>query len=159
SPWWNSYWGTWQQMLDWFTADYAAALAAANALDQQIQSDASNAVGGGTVGTQYAALCALALRQAVGGTELIEYNGAPWAFLKEISSDGNVSTVDVVYPASPAFLYLSPVYLQHLLEPIIFYAENGWIETFAEHDLGAHYPNAAGGVSNGADTQEDMPVE
>ena len=158
-PWWTTYWSGWPAMVDWFVGDYGSALASGNALDQQIQTDANNAVGGGAVGSQYAALCALALRQAVGGTELINRGGAPWAFLKEISSDGNVSTVDVVYPASPAYLYLSPAYLRLLLEPLIDYAENGWIEQFAEHDLGQHYPNAAGGVANGQDIQEDMPVE
>ena len=75
-----------------------------------------------------------------GGTELVDRGGAPWAFLKEISSDGNVSTVDVVYPASPAYLHLSPSYLRLLLEPLLYYAENGWIEQFAEHDLGCALP-------------------
>jgi hypothetical protein len=118
------------------------------------------AVGGGTVGSDYAALCALALRQAVGGTELVDRGGAPWAFLKEISSDGNVSTVDVTYPAFPAYLYLSPAYLRLLLAPLLDYAENGgWPQPFAEHDLGAHYPNAVGGIVNGSDVEEDMPVE
>jgi hypothetical protein len=159
NPWWTTYWSSWQEMVDWFVADYPAALGAATALDQQIQQDAGNAVGGGEVGTEYAAVCALALRQAYGGTELLDCKGSPWAFLKEISSDGNVSTVDVVYPASPAYLYLSPNYLRLLLEPLLHYAENGWIEQFAEHDLGPNYPNATGGVTNGVDTQEDMPVE
>lgn len=159
APWWTTYWSTWQDMVDWFVADYRSALHSATALDRKIRTDASKAVGGGTPGTEYAAICALALRQAFGGTELVDRDGAPWAFLKEISSDGNVSTVDVVYPASPAYLHLSPSYLRLLLEPLLYYAENGWIEQFAEHDLGARYPNAAGGVSNGQDTQEDMPVE
>lgn len=159
-PWWTTYWPTWQKMVDWFVADYADALKTATSLDQKIRGDAAKAVGGGTVGDEYAAICALALRQAFGGTELVSRGGAPWAFLKEISSDGNVSTVDVLYPASPAYLYLSPSYLQLLLEPLLSYAENGWIEQFAEHDLGPSYPNASGGVnSSGADTQEDMPVE
>jgi hypothetical protein len=159
APWWTTYWSSWQNMVDWFVADYGNALRSATALDQRIQKDASNAAGGGTAGSEYAAICALALRQAFGATELVDRGGAPWAFLKEISSDGNVSTVDVVYPASPAYLYMSPSYLQLLLEPLVYYAENGWIEQFAEHDLGAGYPNASGGVSNGVDTQEDMPVE
>ncbi|HEV2634173.1 MAG TPA: DUF5127 domain-containing protein [Actinocrinis sp.] len=161
NPWWTNYWGTsWQNMLDWFVGDYSSALSAGAALDAQVRSDASNAAGGGTAGTDYAAICALALRQAVGGTELVNYNGSPWAFLKEISSDGNVSTVDVMYPSSPAYLYLSPAYLQLLLAPVLAYAETGgWNQTFAEHDIGPHYPNGSGGVSNGKDTQEDMPVE
>jgi len=44
-------------------------------------------------------------------------DGQPWAFLKEISSDGNVSTVDVLFPASPAWIYADPGYLALLLEP------------------------------------------
>ena len=158
-PWWTTYWSSWQAMVDWFVADYRGALAHATALDQQIQKDANDAVGGGEVGSEYAAICAIALRQAFGGTELVDHGGSPWAFLKEISSDGNVSTVDVLYPASPAYLYLSPSYLKLLLEPLLYFAENGWIEQFAEHDLGPSYPNATGGVVNGVDTQEDMPVE
>jgi hypothetical protein len=76
-------------------------------------------------GDHYAAVCALALRQAVAGTELVDRGGSPWAFLKEISSDGNVSTIDVTYPAFPAYLYLSPAYLRLLLEPLLDYAEHG----------------------------------
>ncbi|SFQ70215.1 glutaminase domain-containing protein [Amycolatopsis rubida] len=61
-------------------------------VDQRIDSEASAAAD-----DHYAAICALALRQAFGGTELVARNGSPWAFLTEISSSGNVSTVDVVY--------------------------------------------------------------
>jgi hypothetical protein len=157
NAWWSNYWGSWQAMADWFLSDYAAALSSASALDAQIQSAASAAVGGGTVGSDYAAICALALRQAVGGSELVDRGGAPWAFVKEISSDGNVSTVDVIYPAFPAYLYLSPTYLQHLLEPVLSYAESGlYPETYCPHDLGSSYPNAAG-HNNGGD--EAMPIE
>lgn len=157
APWWTTYWGPWADMVDWFLADHDPALAAATALEAQIQNDATAAVGGGSVGNDYAALCALALRQAVGGTELVNRGGAPWAFLKEISSDGNVSTIDVTYPAFPAYLYLSPSYFQLLLEPILQYCESGgWPKTFAVHDLGSSYPNAAG---HNDGSEEDMPVE
>jgi hypothetical protein len=156
-PWWTHYWGSWQDMLGWFAADHDAALAAATALDQRIHDDAAAAAGGGSTGDHYAAVCALALRQALAGTELVARNGAPWAFLKEISSDGNVSTVDVTYPAFPAYLHLSPAYLQLLLAPVLDYAEHGgWPKTFAEHDLGSSYPNAAG---HNDGNEEDMPVE
>ncbi|GAA1934523.1 glutaminase domain-containing protein [Kitasatospora viridis] len=160
NAWWSTYWpGTsgWTDMVDWFLADYGAALSAATALDTRIQNDATAAVGGGSVGANYAALCALALRQAVAGTELAAHGGSPWAFLKEISSDGNVSTVDVIYPALPLFLYFSPSYLQLLLAPILAYCEQGgWPEPFAVHDLGSNYP-VADGHNNGK--EEDMPVE
>jgi hypothetical protein len=36
-------------------------------------------------------------------------------FIKEISSDGDVSTVDVIYPAAPFFLYFNPELLRQLM--------------------------------------------
>jgi hypothetical protein len=152
-PLWTSYFASWQDMLGFFVTDLAAAARRADSLDRRITADA-RAAGG----TAYAGLCAIALRQAYGGTELVAGpDGEPWAFLKEISSDGNVSTVDVVFPSSPAWIYLDPGYLALLLEPLLAYAETGgWPETYAEHDLGTSYPVAAG-HNNGV--EENMPVE
>jgi hypothetical protein len=153
-PLWQSRWTDPKQMAASAIADASDAHDRASCLDDQITQDAT-AVGG----PHYAALCDLALRQAFGGTELATSpSGDAWAFLKEISSDGNVSTVDVVYPASPAFLYASPEYLRMLLEPLVAYAEHGWSGQFAEHDIGAHYP-VADGHPGGPGTEEDMPVE
>ncbi|WP_249227901.1 glutaminase domain-containing protein [Kutzneria sp. CA-103260] len=152
NPWWTHYWSTWQSMVDWFVADRPTALSRAITLDNTLQQDALNAAG-----ANYAGICALAVRQFMAGTELVNRNGSPWAMLKEISSNGNMCTVDVIYPAFPGFLYLSPAYLRLLLEPLFDYAERGgWPKTFAEHDLGTHYPNATG--HNDGD-EEDMPVE
>ena len=157
APWWTTYWSGWEAMVDWFLADYPAALAAAETLDAQLEATTSAAVGGGELGTRYAALCALAARQVIGGTELVDNDGTAWAMLKEISSDGNVSTVDVIYPAFPGLLYLAPTYLQQLLEPIFAYSESGrWPRTYAVHDLGTSYPNATGHDDG---VEEDMPVE
>jgi len=152
-PLWTRYFPTWPDMLSFFWADASGARNRADTLDSQITADAT-AVGG----KDYAGICAISLRQAYGGTELvIGPDGEPWAFLKEISSDGNVSTVDVVYPASPAWLYADPAYLGMLLEPLLAYAETGgWPESYAEHDLGSAYPNATG-HNNGI--EENMPVE
>ena len=151
-PLWKSYWTSWQQMAAFFHADAGSAAARTAALDRKVQRDATAAGG-----AKYAALCALALRQAYAGTELVSRNGKPWAFLKEISSDGNVSTVDVTYPAMPVFAYLDPDYLGLLLEPLLDYAETGgWPKAFAEHDLGSSYPNASG---HNDGNEEDMQVE
>jgi hypothetical protein len=152
-PLWTSYFSAWQDMLAFFHDDLPAARQRADGLDARITADAQSAGG-----VPYAGLCAIALRQAYGGTELVAGpDGSAWAFLKEISSDGNVSTVDVVYPASPAWIYADPGYLGLLLEPLLAYAETGgWPETFAEHDLGSAYP-VASGHNNGQ--EEDMPVE
>lgn len=156
NPWWTHYWSSWTDMLDWFDSDRSAALTAAGALDQKIHDEAASAAGGSDTGEHYAAVCALALRQAVAGTELVDRNGSPWAMLKEISSNGDFSTVDVVYPACPAYLYLSPAYMRLLLEPHLYYAEKaGWPMQYAQHDLGV-YPNASGHLDG---NEEAMPVE
>ncbi|MEU6405117.1 DUF5127 domain-containing protein [Streptomyces sp. NPDC046985] len=156
-PWWTHYWGQWTDMVAWFSADHGAALTVATALDQRIHDDAVAAAGGGTTGEHYAAVCALALRQAVASAELVDRGGSPWAFQKEISSSGNMSTVDVVYPTFPVYLYLSPDYLRMLLEPLLDYPEHGgWPNSFAEHDLGRSYPNADGHDDG---NEESMPVE
>jgi Domain of unknown function (DUF5127)/Domain of unknown function (DUF4965)/Domain of unknown function (DUF1793)/Domain of unknown function (DUF4964) len=151
-PLWTTYWPTWQQMISDFHHDAPAAAQRCGRLDDKVSNDARRAGG-----DKYAALCALALRQAYAGTELVVRDGKPWAFLKEISSDGNVSTIDVLYPAMPVFAYLDPQYLSLLLEPVLDYAETGgWPKTFAEHDLGSSYPNATG---HNDGNEEDMPVE
>lgn len=152
-PLWTAEFSTWQDMLGFFLADLPAARHRATILDNRITADAEAASG-----TPYAGLCAIALRQAYGGTELVTGpDGQPWAFLKEISSDGNVSTVDVLYPASPAWIYADPGYLALLLEPLLAYAESGlWPQPFAPHDLGSSYPVASGHNDGGG---ENMPVE
>jgi Domain of unknown function (DUF5127)/Domain of unknown function (DUF4965)/Domain of unknown function (DUF1793)/Concanavalin A-like lectin/glucanases superfamily/Domain of unknown function (DUF4964) len=150
---WTSYWSSSDQMLAFFYDDVMEEQARANALDDQVIQDAT-AVGGGN----YAAICSLAVRQALGATELVVGpNGASWLMLKEISSDGNVSTIDVAYPGFPILLYLNPSLLSLLLAPILYYSESGlWPQTFCVHDLGSSYPNATGHNDGGG---ENMPVE
>jgi hypothetical protein len=153
-PLWQAYWATWQAMLtDAFSDANAGALVArADALDDKVSEDAVAAGG-----VHYAGLCALALRQAFGGVELVNTGADPWMYLKEISSDGNLSTVDVIYPAMPAYLYANPLLLRYLLEPLLIYGESSlWTQPFAEHDLGAHYPIGDGHNDGGG---ENMPVE
>lgn len=116
-------------------------------------------------GDKFATLTSLVYRQVVGGTQAV-YNpitGEDWVFMKEISSDGDVSTVDVVYPAFPMFHYLYPEYFRKLLVPLLVYGNN---ETgqygmrmpynlpWAPHHLG-HWPVCDLAPSK----QEQMPVE
>ena len=49
-----------------------------------------------------------------------------------IISDGDVSTVDVLFPSSPLFFYLNPEALRLLLLPVLAYANN---ETNIPYDL------------------------
>ncbi|BCJ56244.1 hypothetical protein Asp14428_77190 [Actinoplanes sp. NBRC 14428] len=152
-PLWKKYWPGWPEMVAAFHADHGAAVARGARLDARIERDATRAGG-----PKYAALCALAFRQAYAATDLVDNDGEPWAFLKEISSNGNMQTVDVTYPAMPVFLYADPQYLGLLLAPVLDYVEKrGYPHEFAPHDLGAHYPNADGHLSGTG--EEDMPVE
>jgi len=161
NPYWTKYWSTWPEMLTWFRDDLPAARAVCAATDAAVNQWAGQQLGpGSALGRQYAAITSLALRQAFGGTELVvSPAGGPWAFLKEISSDGNVSTLDVLFPAHAAYLQLSPAYLELLLAPILYYVENyDYPNRWAPHDLGFSYPNATGHLS--ADSgEENMPIE
>ncbi|KAJ7781099.1 hypothetical protein B0H16DRAFT_1710344 [Mycena metata] len=142
-----------------FLGDYSAALARATAFDAQVQRDA------GKISADYAAVVALSIRQALGATELTISKTATGAFnttdiilfLKEISSDGNVNTVDVIFPAWSIFLYANPALGKYLLEGLFRYQATGlYPNAWSVHDLGASYPKALG-HNDGLD--EAMPVE
>jgi len=174
---WTKFWPSfnYQDMIAFALGDAVDALSRATVLDAKVKLDAISAVGssteytaGGTLteGGEYAALCALALRQTFGGAEMVlSPSNTPWYFVKEISSSGNVSTVDVIYPSFPAFLYTSPALIRLLIDPIIDICENPtapnhWNQPFAIHDIGSLYPNATGHPNAaGHDAEEDMPVE
>ncbi len=149
---WRQYWKNYESMLAFAYNDAAAALSRANTMDANI-----NKAAAGFGGPHYAALTALTLRQAIAGTELTGTKGNPYLFVEEISSSDNVSTVDILYPSMPAFLYTNPELVRYLLAPVIYYCESGlWPALYAPHDLGTLYPNANGHNDGGG---ENMPVE
>ena len=149
---WRQYWPAYESMLAFAYNDASKAVTRADTLDASI-TRAATAFGG----AHYAGLTALTLRQAFAGTELTGTTSNPYLFLEEISSSDNVSTVDVLYPSMPAFLYTNPELVRYLIAPVVFYAESGqWPELFAPHDLGSTYPNATGHNDGGG---ENMPVE
>ncbi|KAG8693681.1 hypothetical protein FRC09_010359 [Ceratobasidium sp. 395] len=78
-------------------------------------------------------------------------------FMKEISSNGNMNTVDVIFPAWPVYLYLNPDMGRRLLEPVFQYQQTSlYPNKWSIHDIGASYPNATGHNDGG---DESMPVE
>ena len=108
-------------------------------------------------GEKYARLTALAHRQALAAQKIVaDANGAPLSFSKENNSNGSIATVDVMYPASPQMMLLSPTLLKATLEPILLYSSGPrWPFDFAPHDIGV-YPQATGMLMAAAKTFPPM---
>lgn len=120
----------------------------------------------------YYSIVALSTRQIMGayvyaippptgscGSEALDgaSEDTPLMFQKEISSDGNVNTVDVLYPATPFFLWANPDMIKYTLEALYQNEESGFYPNgYSMHDLGSHFPNATGHVEG---NDEYMPVE
>ncbi|KAH6652041.1 hypothetical protein BKA67DRAFT_572737 [Truncatella angustata] len=97
-------------------------------------------------------LAAPPYQKPLGNTEL-----EPLLFMKEISSDGNMNTMDVLYPTSPFFLYTNPDLLRFALQPLYEMRENSFYPNdYTMHDLGGNFPNATGHLKG---DDEYMPVE
>lgn len=65
--------------------------------------------------------------------------------IKEVSSNGNCQTLDVIAPFLPFMSYASPTMLPLLLEPLFRYSAAGtWKFEPPAHDLGSHYPSFLG---------------
>ncbi|KAF5344089.1 hypothetical protein D9758_008834 [Tetrapyrgos nigripes] len=148
-----------QDAITSFLQDYNDALSRAQKLDSKVEADAS------AISSDYAGIVALSIRQALASVEITiskksdgSFNASDiLIFMKEISSDGNTNTVDVIYPSWPALLYLNPLMGKYLLEPLFLYQTTGqYPNKFSVHDIGAHYP-IANGHNDGKD--EVMPVE
>ncbi|KAF2490135.1 glutaminase GtaA [Lophium mytilinum] len=149
---WTEYFDTDQAALTFFHHDYDNAVEASDKLDSKVATDSIAAAG-----TDYLTITSLAARQAFGGVELAGTKQKPYLFLKEISSDGNTQTVDVMFPAFPGFLYMNPDLVKMLLDPLFENQESGhYPNQYSMHDLGSNFPNATG-HEDGKD--EAMPLE
>ncbi|CAN6652210.1 hypothetical protein TRVA0_025S01904 [Trichomonascus vanleenenianus] len=111
----------------------------------------------------YYAIVAASVRQIMGAYQFTKPSpGAakqdqPYVFQKEISSSGNVNTVDVLFPVLPFFYYAYPDMLQYIMNPMLEMQEDGlYPNKYSLHDIGSHYP-IADGHPDGND--EYMPVE
>eukprot|EP01052_Picozoa_sp_SAG31_P031589 SAG31_NODE_3363_length_4363_cov_1.997186_3_plen_711_part_00 len=111
-------------------------------------------------GPKFAALLSLAYRQAYSSTKLAwnTEKRTHWQFLNEISTSGDLNTMDVIYPASTLYVYQAPELAYRLLIPTLEYATNGtnvsYNLSWCPHHLGK-YPVGYILPSH----QEHMPVE
>ncbi|HKV49134.1 MAG TPA: DUF4965 domain-containing protein [Candidatus Acidoferrales bacterium] len=156
-PYWQRNGESVGQMLSDAEAQYASLDARGKQYDDELTADLKRAGGDG-----YAELAVLAYRQALGAHMLVaDEAGRPMLFAKENFSNGDIATVDVLYPSSPFFLLLNPAMLEAQVRPVLNYASlPRWKFPFAPHDLG-RYPLADGQKYGGGEKTEEnqMPVE
>lgn len=151
-PFWETYFPTAQEMVAYHYTDFDKASALAGNYSRQLDIDAY-----ASGSSDYRDIAALSARQVLGATQFSGTPDNPILFLKEISSNGNFQTVDVIFPAFPFFLYTNPRWLAYLLEPLLEHMGSGqYPNKYTMHDLGYHFPNATG-HSDGND--EYMPLE
>lgn len=131
--------------------EYRALQSRAHAFDVELTRDATT-VGG----LKYAQILALAYRQCVAANGLAsDANGQPLLFTKENTSNGDIATVDVIFPMDPIWVLLSPSLAKaSLVSNFMYAASSHWKFPNAPHDLGT-YPQVTGRDDGG----EGMPVE
>lgn len=149
---WSAFYKTDLEAMVAFHESYPDALEIATALDHKIQSDSVKAHS-----QDYATITTLTVRQTFGGLQFAGTSDKPYIFLKEISSNSDIQTVDVIFPAHPILLYLNPRLIKPMLDPLFENQETAgrYPNDYAEHDLGT-FPIAKG-YPGGND--ESMPLE
>ena len=146
---WKSYLAE-DELVPFFYKDYDYATHYANRMDIRIQRDSEQAAG-----QDYATITTLAARQTFGGLQFCGTPDHPYLFLKEISSDSDIQTVDVIFPPFPLLMYFDATWVKYLLAPLLENDRYHYPNKYAQHDLG-RYPRALGYP---AGNDEAMPLE
>ena len=151
-PLWKSWFYSEYSLIMFHYLDHPNAVRMAANYSGQLEHDAYK-----SGGQDYVDIVALSARQVIGATVFSGTPENPLIFLKEISSNGNTQTVDVIFPAFPFYLYTNPRWLAYLLEPLLEHQLSGqYPNKYSMHDLGAHFPNLTGHFDG---NDEYMPVE
>ncbi len=151
-PYWRRIFQTPSAMFGWADAYYPLLMRQSAEFDSEVLADARE-IGG----RPYDAIVSLAYRQALAAMGIsADRNGMPMVYTKEETSNGDIATVDVIFPASPLFLTFSPQLEAASLAPDLNSAQSPrWKFPWAPHDLGT-YPIARGHYKTGG---ENMMVE
>lgn len=123
-PLWIQKYSSVSDLLNFHYTDFANASALGQEYAAKVYTHARK-----VVSDNYADIVSLSARQVMGALTFSGNASDPLIFLKEISSSGNIQTVDVIAPAYPFFLYTNPDWLGYLLEPLL------------EHQSSGLYPN------------------
>ena len=151
-PLWASWFHSVEKLLKFHYLDFHNAAALASNYSTQLAKDAYE-----SGSEDYVDIVALTARQVIGATSFSGTPDDPILFIKEISSNGNFQTIDVIFPSFAFFLYTNPRWLAYMLEPLIEHTLSGqYPNKYAMHDLGSHFPNATGHPDG---NDEYMPVE
>ncbi|RMY20308.1 hypothetical protein D0867_04083 [Hortaea werneckii] len=146
----RSVWSTEAEAIEYFLQDYESAYKTSLSFDAEVRARSRSV--SDSFGDKYADIVEASVRQ----TFADDLGASPQAFIKEISSDGNLNTVDIIFQTWPVFISLNPDYIRLLWEPIMSYCASGrWPKDFVIHDVGTHYPNATGHDDG---REEHMPL-
>ena len=147
--------GDWSKQVIAALQDYGSLAQQAALYDAQVIGELTE-----LVGPKLTTLMALIHRQVLGSTLTVwnEERQTPWVFLKEMSTGGDVSTMDVVYPAAPFYVALAPEALRLMLLPLLAYSNN---ETNSKYDYpwAPHHLGAWPVCDIVSEQQEQMPIE
>src|SRR5579885_2429325 len=98
-PYWRRNGQTPEQLLETAAKEYPSILRRCEMFDRDLMADLSAAGG-----ERYAQICALAYRECAAACGLAaDANGQPLFFTKENTSNGDIATVDVIYPMDPVW--------------------------------------------------------
>jgi len=154
-PYWTKKYSSFEDVMKATASDFSTVLKKSEQYDDDLlQKIAAKA------GDKMATLSALAYRQTLAAVKMVwnDREKTSEVYLREISTNSDLNTVDVVFPASPLFLYMNHELLWKLLNPVLRYGNNEtWIKyssPYSPHQLGV-YP-----VGNDTTAQqEQMPTE
>ncbi len=150
-PYWRRNGATPEAMLQAAERDYPSLVQRCTQFDQSLMADLTT-----EGGAKYARIAALAYRECLAANGLaVDSHGQPLLFTKENTSNGDIATVDVIFPQDPMMILLSPTLAKATVVPVLAYASSPvWKFPNSPHDLGT-YPVASASGNAG----EEMTVE